>query len=73
MQTFSDDTAIVGCVRDGQEAEYRSLVEEFVQWCKLNHLQLNTAQTREMGVDLRRPKPALLPVSLRGSPGGCEH
>ncbi|KAI4891304.1 hypothetical protein NFI96_010094 [Prochilodus magdalenae] len=30
MQTFSDDTAIVACVRGGQEAEYRNLVEDFV-------------------------------------------
>ncbi|KAM3860001.1 uncharacterized protein ACN63O_016557 [Diretmus argenteus] len=48
MQKFLDDTAIVGCIRDGQEGEYRSLVEDFVQWCKLNHLQLNTAKTKEM-------------------------
>ncbi|KAI4875195.1 hypothetical protein NFI96_000078 [Prochilodus magdalenae] len=31
MQKFSDDTAIVGCVRNGQEREYRSLVEDFVE------------------------------------------
>ncbi|KAG5274176.1 hypothetical protein AALO_G00133060 [Alosa alosa] len=37
-----------------------------VQWCKLNHLQLNTAKTREMVVDFRRSKPALLPVSIDG-------
>ncbi|KAI4889035.1 hypothetical protein NFI96_004408 [Prochilodus magdalenae] len=26
-------TAIVGCVRNGQEREYRSLVKDFVEWC----------------------------------------
>jgi len=56
MQKFSDDTAIVGCIRNGQEEEYRSLVEDFVQWCKLNHLQLNTSKTKEMVVDFRRSK-----------------
>ena len=61
-----DDTAIVGGIRDGQKGEYRSLVEEFVQWYKLNHLQLNTANTKEMVVDFRRSKPALLPVSIEG-------
>ncbi|KAI4877848.1 hypothetical protein NFI96_007782 [Prochilodus magdalenae] len=30
MQKFSDDTAVVGCVRNGQEREYRSLVQDFV-------------------------------------------
>ena len=41
-------------------------MEEFVQWCKLNHLQLNTAKTKEMLVDFRMSKPALLPVSIEG-------
>ena len=33
MQKFADDTAIVGCFRDGQEGEYRSVVEDFGIWC----------------------------------------
>ena len=66
LQKFSDDTAIVGCIRDGQEGEYRSLVEDFVQWCKLNHLQLNTTKTKEMVVDFQRTKRAPLPVSIEG-------
>ena len=66
LQKFSDDTAIVGCIRDGQEREYRSLVEDFVQWCKLNHLQLNTTKTKEIVVDFQRTKRALLPVSIEG-------
>ncbi|KAG5279118.1 hypothetical protein AALO_G00106300 [Alosa alosa] len=66
LQKFSDDTAIVGCIRNGQEEEYRSLVEDFVQWCKLNHLQLNTSKTKEMVVDFRRSKPTLLPVHIDG-------
>ncbi|KAG5276868.1 hypothetical protein AALO_G00110700 [Alosa alosa] len=66
MRKFSDDTANVGCIRNGQEEEYRSLVEDFVQWCKLNHLQLNTSKTKEMVVDFRRSKPTLLPVHIDG-------
>ncbi|XP_066512309.1 NLR family CARD domain-containing protein 3-like [Hoplias malabaricus] len=66
MQKFSDDTAIVACIRNEQEEEYRSLVEVFVQWCKLNHLQLNTSKTKEMVVDIRRSKPVLLPVTIDG-------
>lgn len=30
MQKFSDNTAIVAGIRDGQEGEYRSLVKDFV-------------------------------------------
>ena len=66
VQKFLDDTAIVACVRDGQEGEYRGLVEDFVQWCKLNHLQLNTSKTKEMVVDFRRSKATTLPVSIEG-------
>ena len=64
IQKFSDDTAIVGCIRDGQEGEYRSLVDNFVQWCRKNHLQLNTSKTKEMVVDFR--KSPLLQVSIEG-------
>ena len=38
IQKFSDDSAIVGCIRDGQEGEYRSQVDNFVQWCRHNDL-----------------------------------
>ena len=66
IQKFSDDSAVVGCIRDGQEGEYRSLVDNFVQWCRHNHLQLNTSKTKEMVVDFRRSQPPLLPVSIEG-------
>ena len=34
IQTYSDDTAVVACVRGGQEKEYRDLVESFNGWTK---------------------------------------
>ena len=64
VQKFSDNTAIVECIRNGQEDEYKNLVDGFVQWCWLNHLQLNTSETKEM--DYRGTKPPLLPVSAEG-------
>ncbi|KAL2091174.1 hypothetical protein ACEWY4_013437 [Coilia grayii] len=66
MQKFSDDTAIVGCIRDGQEGEYRCLEEDFVGWCRANQLQLNTTKTKEMVVDFRRTAPPLVPVTING-------
>ncbi|KAI4900463.1 hypothetical protein NFI96_027613 [Prochilodus magdalenae] len=56
LQKFSDDTAIVGCIRNGQEAEYRKLVSDFVSWYKLNQLQLNITP----GAPKRRPKESWL-------------
>ncbi|KAI4890783.1 hypothetical protein NFI96_007798 [Prochilodus magdalenae] len=66
MQKFSDDTAIVACVRGGQEAEYRNLVEDFVAWCHRNNLLLNTSKTKEMVVDFRRARPLTQPVFIEG-------
>ena len=48
MLKFSDDTAIVGCIKNGQ-GEYRGLVENFVKWCGNNHLQLNTTKNQGDG------------------------
>ena len=67
VQKYSDDTAIVGCIRDGQDGEYRSLVEDFVRWCRANHLQLNTTKTKEMVVDFRRSRPPMQQISIEGS------
>jgi len=67
LQKFSDDTAIVGCVEGGGEAEYRDLVDRFVKWCGENHLQLNVAKTKEMVVDFRRNKPLPSPVCIGGT------
>ena len=56
LQKYSDDSAVVGCISDGQEAEYRELIGQFVKWCSNNHLILNTNKTKEMIVDFRRNK-----------------
>ncbi|KAI4903673.1 hypothetical protein NFI96_008971 [Prochilodus magdalenae] len=66
LQKFSDDTAIVGCIRNGQEAEYRKLVSDFVSWCKLNQLQLNISKTKEMVVDFRKNRSPQAPVTIDG-------
>ncbi|KAI3358233.1 hypothetical protein L3Q82_003228 [Scortum barcoo] len=35
LQKFSDDTAIVGCVSEGNDCEYRKVIMDFVDWCEL--------------------------------------
>ncbi|TWW77449.1 hypothetical protein D4764_12G0008390 [Takifugu flavidus] len=52
LQKYSDDTVIVGCVENGQEDEYRDLVESFVSWSRENLLQLNVTKTKFLGVQL---------------------
>jgi hypothetical protein len=66
LQKFSDDSAIVGCIRGGQEEEYRSTISDFVLWCEQNHLQLNISKTKEMVVDFRRTKAQLTAVPIQG-------
>ncbi|XP_062844747.1 zinc finger protein 420-like, partial [Trichomycterus rosablanca] len=64
LQKFSD--AVVGCIRDGQEDEYRDLVSSFVEWCERNHLLLNVSKTKEMLVDFRRNRTTSGPVTIMG-------
>ncbi|XP_054866081.1 uncharacterized protein LOC129348770 [Amphiprion ocellaris] len=67
LQKFSDDTAIVGCVSEGDEREYRMVISDFVDWCEQNHLQLNASKTKEMIVDFRRRRtPRTAPVNIQG-------
>ena len=56
MQKYSDDIAIVGYIADGQETEYRGLVEDFLGWFRSNHLQLNISKLKKMVVDFRRKR-----------------
>ncbi|TWW53378.1 putative RNA-directed DNA polymerase from transposon BS [Takifugu flavidus] len=64
IQKFADDTAIVGCIRDDEEEEYRCLVRDFVAWCHNNSLQLNTSKTKELVIDFGRDRPRPRPVQI---------
>lgn len=66
IQKYSDDTAIVACIRDGQEGEYRDLVKAFSDWSNKNCLLLNTTKTKEVVLDFRRSKIHLQPVCIWG-------
>ncbi|TWW59306.1 hypothetical protein D4764_06G0008360 [Takifugu flavidus] len=63
LQMVSDDSAAVGLITDGDDTEYRGLIQDFVNWSLWNNLQINASKTRELVVDLRRrnnPPPAPL-------------
>ena len=49
--------AIVGCVENGREDEYRNLVDQFMHWCGENCLQLNVKKTKEIVVCGEGPSP----------------
>lgn len=73
MQKFSDDTAIVACIRDGEEGEYRGLVKDFVLWTLRNQLMLNTAQTKEMVLEFHRAPPSTVHYHQWNRGGGGLH
>ncbi|KAK3558332.1 hypothetical protein QTP86_017265 [Hemibagrus guttatus] len=54
LATFFDNTAVVGFIRDGQESEYRRLLDNFVDWCTSNYLLLTVMKTKEMVVDFSK-------------------
>ncbi|TWW55971.1 hypothetical protein D4764_09G0010210 [Takifugu flavidus] len=65
---FSDDSAVVGLITDGDDMEYRGLVQDFVDRSLWNNLQINTSKTKELVVDFSRcnnPTPA--PVNILGT------
>ncbi|KAK0152303.1 putative RNA-directed DNA polymerase from transposon X-element [Merluccius polli] len=67
LQKFSDDSAVVGCIRGGEEGEYRTLVDNFVEWSEQNHLRLNVNKTREMVIDFgRKKRMPSQPLRIRG-------
>ena len=65
---FSDDTAIIGCVSDGNDKDYRGVISDFVTWCETNSLQINASKTKEMIIDFGRksPPPPTTLVSIQG-------
>ncbi|KAK7883856.1 hypothetical protein WMY93_026979 [Mugilogobius chulae] len=67
IQKFSNDTAIVTCIRDGEEEEYRSLVQKFEGWCQQNLLLLNISKTKEMVLDFRRAPPSSCPIIIQNA------
>lgn len=66
IQKFSDDTAIVGCVFEGNKLEYREVIRGFVSWCELNQLQLNANKTKEMMINFKKKTSHFIPVNIQG-------
>ena len=66
LKMTADDSAAVGRIREGREAEYRELLEHCVTCCRNNHLSLNVSKTKEMIVDFRRHRVQSDAVSIMG-------
>ncbi|XP_041860220.1 uncharacterized protein LOC121651828 [Melanotaenia boesemani] len=67
LQKYSDDSAVVGLITDGDDREYRGLIQDFVDWSLRNNLQINTSKTKELVVDFRRHNNSPpVPVNIQG-------
>ena len=63
---FADDTAVIGRITCGDEADYRREVDSLITWCGNNNLTLNTDKTKEMIVDMRKERRPHQPLFIRG-------
>lgn len=61
---LSDDAAVVGWIRGGEETKYMTTVSNFVICHEQNHLQLSVTKTNDLVVDLRKTKAPMTPVSI---------
>ena len=64
---FVDNTTVEGLVENGDESAYRREVDELVEWCENNNLQLNTSKTKEMIVDFPKMKTPVDPLTINGA------
>ncbi|KAI3369652.1 hypothetical protein L3Q82_025363 [Scortum barcoo] len=60
----SESDRLLCSTTDGDDREYRGLIQDFADWCLRNNLQINGSKTKELVVDFRRrshspPAPAL--------------
>lgn len=60
---------LVVCISGGREEEYRELLSDFVEWSGRNHVFLNAAKTKEIGlpmvIDFRKRRMATEPLKIQ--------
>ncbi|KAI3360596.1 hypothetical protein L3Q82_002463 [Scortum barcoo] len=69
IQKYADDTAIVGCIRDDREEEYRRLVGDFasLHGATLTTYSSTPLRRRSWFIDFGRSRPRPRPVLLEGA------
>ena len=67
LQKFSDDSAVISLIRDGDDRAHREVINNFVDWRQRNHLQLNARKTKELVVDFCWHKQPCTQVNIQGT------
>ena len=63
---YADDTVVLGRITKDSETLYRSEIQHVSEWCKENHLLLNTSKTKELIIDFRHRSQCQYPVFIDG-------
>ena len=64
---YADDTAVVGCITNNDESNYRQEVVQLERWCRDNNLCINAKKTKEMIVDFRKGRHLPPPLHIEGT------
>ena len=67
IDKYADDTALTGQIINDDCTNYFEEINNFVEWCEENFLELNVSKTKEMVIDFRLKKADLVPVTINGS------
>ena len=63
---YADDTVVLGRITKDSETLYRGEIQHVSEWCKENHLLLNTSKTKELIIDFRHRSQCQYPVFIDG-------
>lgn len=63
LQKFSNDTAIVELVTQGDKEKYKEVIIFFFDWCGQNRPYINTSMMKEMVIDFHRNVTVITPVN----------
>ena len=63
---FADGTELVGKISNDENAIYHKQIENFVNWCDKNDLDLNVSKTKEKYTDFRKNQRCPKPVYIKG-------
>lgn len=63
---YADDTVIIGAIEGNNESLYLEELDNFVNWCGHNYLNLNVKKTKEMCIDFRKERNDYCSLTIQG-------
>ena len=63
---FVDDITVAGLIRDS-EMNYRAEIEDLINWCNENNLELNVSKTKDIIIDFRKNRRGIQTLLINGT------